>query len=198
MSKVALGFVETRGFTGLVEATDAMNKAANVEFVRQEQIGSGYVTTIVKGDVGAVKASVDAGAIAAKKVSELITVNVIPNAHPDVLKIIIEKGKSDADIIPGMALGFVETRGFVTMVEAADAGAKAADVYLVKYVIVGAAMVTAVFRGDVAAVKAAIEAGAESAKRIGDVLNVHVIPRPHLQIQEILPLGLADIVKKTK
>ncbi len=196
MSKVALGFVETKGFTGLVEATDAMNKAANVEFVRQEHIGSGYVTTIVKGDVGAVRASVDAGAAAAKKVSELITVNVIPNAHPDVFKIIINKGKSNAKVPSNMAIGFIETRGFVTMVEAADAGAKAADVYLVKYVIVGAAMVTSVFRGDVAAIKASVEAGAESARKVGDVLNVHVIPRPHMQIQEILPLGLTEIPKK--
>jgi ethanolamine utilization protein EutM len=77
----ALGFVETMGFTGLVEATDAMCKAANVELVKSVQIGGGYVTTIVRGDVGSVKAAVDAGAEAANRVGELMCAHVIARPH---------------------------------------------------------------------------------------------------------------------
>ena len=77
----ALGFVETIGYTGLVEATDAMCKAANVELVKSVQIGGGFVTTIVRGDVGSVKAAVDAGADAANRVGELLCAHVIPRPH---------------------------------------------------------------------------------------------------------------------
>ncbi len=77
----ALGMIETKGFIGLVEATDAMSKAANVEVVRSIQIGGGYVTTLVQGDVGSVKAAVDAGAAAAGKVGELVSAHVIPAPH---------------------------------------------------------------------------------------------------------------------
>lgn len=79
---MALGIVETRGFVGLVEATDAMCKAANVDFVKSIQIGGSYVTTLVQGDVGSVRAAVDAGAAAAGKVGELVAAHVIPAPHP--------------------------------------------------------------------------------------------------------------------
>ncbi len=77
----ALGFVETIGYTGLVEATDAMCKAANVAMVKSVQIGGGFVTTNVSGDVGSVKAAVDAGADAANRVGELLCAHVIPRPH---------------------------------------------------------------------------------------------------------------------
>lgn len=77
----AIGMIETRGFVGLVEASDAMCKAANVEVVRMIPIGGGYVTTIVRGDVGSVKAAVDAGAEAANRVGELVSAHVIPRPH---------------------------------------------------------------------------------------------------------------------
>ena len=77
----ALGLIETKGLVGLVEASDAMCKAANVELVRSIQIGGGYVTTIVRGDVGSVRAAVDAGAEAAKAVGELVSSHVIPRPH---------------------------------------------------------------------------------------------------------------------
>jgi ethanolamine utilization protein EutM len=86
------------------------------------------------------------------------------------------------------ALGLIETKGFVAMVEAADAMVKAANVRLVKYEKIGDAMVTAVIRGDVAAVKAATEAGALAARRVGQLLSVHVIPRPHEEVERGLPL----------
>jgi ethanolamine utilization protein EutM len=84
MEKQALGMVETRGLVGAIEAADAMVKAANVTLVGKEKIGSGLVTVMVRGDVGAVKAAVDAGAAAAKRVGELYGVHVIPRPHDDV------------------------------------------------------------------------------------------------------------------
>jgi ethanolamine utilization protein EutM len=84
MEKEALGMVETRGLIGAIEAADAMVKAANVKLVGKEQIGSGLVTVMVRGDVGAVKAATEAGASAAKRVGELISVHVIPRPHSDV------------------------------------------------------------------------------------------------------------------
>lgn len=80
----ALGLVETRGFIGSVEAADAMVKAANVTLVGTEYIGAAYVTVLVRGDVGAVKAATDAGASAARRVGELVSVHVIPRPHADV------------------------------------------------------------------------------------------------------------------
>jgi len=76
--------IETKGFVGLVEASDAMVKAARVELVGYERIGGGYVTTIVRGDVAAVKAAVEAGSRAAEKVGELVSVHVIPRPHANV------------------------------------------------------------------------------------------------------------------
>ena len=82
----ALGMIETKGYVGNVEATDAMAKAANVELVKQVQIGGGFMTVLVKGDVGSVKAAVDAGAEAAGRVGELVSSHVIPRPHGELLK----------------------------------------------------------------------------------------------------------------
>ena len=84
----ALGMIETKGLIAAVEAADAMVKAANVVLVGKEYIGAGYVTVLVRGDVGAVKAATDAGAAAARRVGELISVHVIPRPHNEVEKII--------------------------------------------------------------------------------------------------------------
>ena len=84
----ALGMVETKGFIGSVEAADAMVKAANVTLIGSEYIGAGYVTVLVRGDVGAVKAATDAGAAAARRVGELISVHVIPRPHSEVERVL--------------------------------------------------------------------------------------------------------------
>ena len=88
MNKEALGMIETRGLVANIEAADAMVKAANVELTGQVRIGAGLVTVMVRGDVGAVKAATDAGAAAAQKVGEVISVHVIPRPHSDVEKIL--------------------------------------------------------------------------------------------------------------
>lgn len=85
---VALGFVETRGNTGALHAIDAMMKTANVEFVKRVEIGGAYVTVLVRGEVGAVRSAVEAGAEAAGRVGELMCTNVIPSAHEDVFEML--------------------------------------------------------------------------------------------------------------
>jgi ethanolamine utilization protein EutM len=89
----ALGMVETKGFVGAVEAADAMVKAANVTLIGQQQVGSGLVTVLVRGDVGAVKAAADAGAAAAERVGELVSVHVIPRPHSEVEMLLPKVGK---------------------------------------------------------------------------------------------------------
>jgi ethanolamine utilization protein EutM len=88
MAAEALGLVETKGLIGAVEAADAMVKAANVVLIGKEYIGAGYVTVMVRGDVGAVKAATDAGAAAARRVGELVSVHVIPRPHSEVERLL--------------------------------------------------------------------------------------------------------------
>jgi len=93
MAKEALGLIETRGLVGAIEAADAMVKAAQVELLGKEGVGGGLVTVMVRGDVGAVKAATDAGAAAAEKVGELVSVHVIPRPHTDVEAILPKSAK---------------------------------------------------------------------------------------------------------
>ena len=97
----ALGMIETKGFVGAVEAADAMTKAANVVLVGRQYIGAGYVTVFVRGDVGAVKAATDAGAAAARRVGELISVHVIPRPHRELDHILERSGTIKA--VPQLA-----------------------------------------------------------------------------------------------
>lgn len=94
------------------------------------------------------------------------------------------------------ALGMIETKGFAAMVEASDAMVKAAKVELVSYEKIGGGYVTAIVRGDVAAVKAAVEAGVRGAEKVGEVVSAHVIARPHVNVDLVLPLGRTEQVKK--
>ena len=90
---IALGMVETKGLVGSIEAADAMVKAANVVLIGSEYVGGGYVTVMVRGDVGAVKAATDAGAAASKRVGELVSVHVIPRPHQDVEMILPQQSR---------------------------------------------------------------------------------------------------------
>lgn len=92
----------------------------------------------------------------------------------------------------GEALGMIETKGLVALIEASDAMVKAANVKLVGWEKIGAAYVTAMVRGDVAAVKAATDAGAAAAQKIGELISVHVIPRPHSSLEDVLPIGKSE------
>ncbi len=92
----------------------------------------------------------------------------------------------------GEALGMIETKGLVAMIEASDAMVKAAKVTLIGYEKIGAGFVTAIVRGDVAACKAATDAGAAAARRVGELVSVHVIPRPHSSLEDRFPIGKSN------
>lgn len=109
MNTEALGMIETKGFVAAVEAADAMVKAANVVLVGREYIGAGYVTVFVRGDVGAVKAATDAGAAAARRVGELVSVHVIPRPHKELEQVLEASG-----IVSGGAQLAGGTRGQLT------------------------------------------------------------------------------------
>ena len=108
MAMEALGMIETKGFVGAVEAADAMVKAANVVLLGREYIGAGYVTVFVRGDVGAVKAATDAGAAAARRVGELVSVHVIPRPHREVEQVLEASGLIPAN--SSQQLGGSESR----------------------------------------------------------------------------------------
>lgn len=179
----ALGMIETKGLVALFEASDAMLKAANVTFTGWETVGSGLVTAFVEGDVAAVKAATDVGAAAARRVGELSCVQVIPRPH-DGLDLFLQqaarKGNgAAAEPDTQMAVGLIETRGLVGLIEASDAMCKAASVQLIRSIEIGGGFVTSVVRGDVGSVRAAVDAGAHAARRVGELVASHVIPRPH-------------------
>jgi microcompartment protein CcmL/EutN len=94
------------------------------------------------------------------------------------------------------ALGMIETRGFAAMVESADAMVKAARVDLVGYEKTGGGYNTAIVRGDVAAVRAALDAGNAAAQKVGEVISIHIIPRPHSNVDKVLPLGRGPVKSK--
>ena len=193
----AIGFIETKGLVGNIEATDAMLKAASVEFLGSVALGAGLVAVVVTGEVASVKASVEAGAEAASRVGELVSTNVIARPHNDIIKIMPPKGpaaggslgedavKEDAPL--NSALGMIETYGYTANIQAADAMLKAAEVTLVGQERIGAGLVTVFVQGDVGAEKAAVEAGLESGSRTGEVVSSHVIPRPHTGVKECMP-----------
>lgn len=175
----AIGMVETVGLVGVVEAGDAMAKAANVQLLGWDRVGSGLVTVFCAGDVAAVKSAVDAGSTAAAKVGEVHSVHVIPRPHSELTAVVPERDDSSDGDDRIRALGLIETKGAIGVVEAADAMSKAADVEIVKLQDIGGGYITVVVSGDVGSVQASVSAGAESAERVGELVSQHVIPRPH-------------------
>jgi len=184
MPSEALGLLETKGLVALAEGTDAMLKSANVVMVGWDKAGSGMVTTFVKGDVAAVKAAVDAGAEAAGRVGTVVSVHVIARPH-DELGGMMPKPKAAVagKTTPSVAaLGLIETKGWVASVEATDAMCKAANVEIVKTIQIGGSFVTTIVRGDVGSVRAAVDAGAEAAGHVGELVASHIIARPHAEL----------------
>ena len=178
----AIGMVETVGLTGVIEAGDAMSKAANITLLGWDRIGAGLVAVFCQGDVAAVKSAVDAGAQAASKVGEVHSVHVIPRPHAELGAILPTRAKAgkegEKDAAGIRALGIIETRGATGVIEASDAMCKAADVDVVKIQEIGGGYITVLVSGDVGSVMAAVSAGAESSERVGELISQHVIPRP--------------------
>ena len=179
----ALGLIETLGMVPAINGADAMLKAADVQLVSYENVGSTLVTIMVKGDVAAVRASVDAGAAAASEIGKLTACNVMPRPIRGVGDIVsVHAVEDDSELSQGRpgALGMIETFGIVFLLEAADAMIKAADVALIGYENVAAGYVSALVQGDVAACKSAVAAGIKAVEGLGaTVYSSCVIPTPH-------------------
>ena len=174
----AIGMVETVGLVGIVEAGDAMAKAANVQLLGWDKVGSGLVTVFCSGDVAAVKSAVDAGSTAAAKVGKVHSVHVIPRPHEELSAIMPTRDEAaEGGVV--RALGLIETRGATGVIEAADAMSKAADVDIIKVLEIGGGYITVLVSGDVGSVQASVSAGSEACERVGELVSQHVIPRPH-------------------
>ena len=172
----AVGMVETTGLTGVIVSADAMAKAANVELLGWDKVGSGLVTIFCEGDVAAVTAAVDAGATSAARIVEVNGTHVIARPHAGLASIVPKA--SDAAVGDVTAVGMVETRGATAAIEAADAMEKAAEGEVVRSQEIGGGYITVLVTGDVGSVQSAVAAGAEAAERVGVVVSRHVIPRP--------------------
>jgi microcompartment protein CcmL/EutN len=196
----ALGMIETKGFIALVEATDAMMKAANVEFLGWDKVGSGLVSACggregghgcgcqrggarwrsgqCPGDSSPARGSghrpAASGEARRGQVVRLIASSQRLARHSfDSKRFLLQDSAHMQN-----AIGLVETKGLVSLVEATDAMAKAANVEIVKRVGIGGGLVTTVVRGDVGSVRAAVEAGANAAAQVGELVGSHIIPRP--------------------
>lgn len=196
----ALGLIETLGMLPALNGADQMLKAANVELISYENIGSTLVCVMVKGDVAAVKASVEAGAAAAADVGQLTAQNVMPRpirGIGDIVSVHDIDGEQGEQELPPMprpkALGAIETFGIVFVLEAADAMMKAADVELLGYENVASGYISVLVQGDVGAVQAAVEAGLQALKEMeAEAYSSIVIPTPHPDLAKITGLYALD------
>ena len=190
----ALGLVETLAIVPVIEAADKMLKAADVELVALEAGGSTLCTVFVKGDVAACRSSVEAGAAAAEKIGTLTGKNVMPRPIKAISAIVNThdidagyEGEIEVPTGPTKALGMVETFGVLSLMEAADAMCKAADVELAGYENIYDGYVSALVRGDVGACKTAVAAGVKAIEDMGHEVYSHVvIARPHPGLEKIL------------
>lgn len=203
MQKLALGFVETKGLTGIIDATDIMPKTSELEYIKYVSIGGGFMNIIFQGDVGAVKQAVNAVKSKQDFPGNITSTNVIPRPHSSIIELIQSPKESVINIYERAALGMIETVGYTPMIEAGDAGIKAADVLITDWITIGGGYSTIFFRGDVAAVTAAVEAGVKSAEKVGKIVASFVIPRPHQDTNLKMPIGKpegfnADKNKKNK
>jgi carbon dioxide concentrating mechanism protein CcmO len=202
----AFGILEVTGFTPAMVALDAMEKAADIRVVQIELNDFNGTVVKVQGQLGAVEASVDAGAEAARAMGSKPITTVLAHPSPDALakalinpqeksallnqSVILEaadtKGAKMADNIP-YALGFIETQGFTAVFEAIDSACKAANVEILAKEKLGGGYITVVVKGDVAAVKAAVDAGKTKVEGLGKLIAAHVIARPSSNVLSLLP-----------
>ena len=190
----ALGMLETIGMVPALEACDKMLKAAEVDLLSYENVGSTLVTMFIKGDVAAVKSSIKAGAEAAEAIGTLTATDVIPRPiRPigDVVSIYDVDTQCDEELLePGAirteALGMIETFGIVFCIEAADAMCKAADVEMIGFENTASGYISVLVEGDVGACKTAVAAGIKAVEAIGhEVYSSTVIARPHEVLKKI-------------
>jgi carbon dioxide concentrating mechanism protein CcmO len=186
----ALGLLETVGMVPAIYGADRMLKAANVQLIAYENVGSTLVTIMVKGDVAAVQASVDAGKAAALEIGKVTASNVMPRPIRAVGDIVSVYAMRDEPLEQSgqrpKAMGLIETFGVVFLLEAADAMSKTADVELIGFENVASGYVSVLVQGDVAACQSAVQAGVKAVEAMGaSVTSAVVIPTPHPDVAHI-------------
>jgi len=201
----ALGLVSTLSFPTIIHVADAMLKSAEVTLIGFEKIGAGHCTAIFRGKIADIRLAVDVGAKAAEEFGQLVSKLVIPRPLPN-LEVVFPIGSHLVELtqaernsrVSNQAIGLLETRGFPTMVGAADAMLKAAEVQLISYEKIGAGLCTAIIRGAVADVAVALEVGMQEAERIkpGSLNALTIIPRPLDDLEQNLPLASCLIEEK--
>lgn len=183
----AAGLVETLGMLPAIEAADKMLKTSDVELISYENVGSTLVTVMVKGDIAAVEAAVKNGAESAKRIGKVTAYNVMKRPIKAVADVLAVHGIDEEDEnLKVKSLGGIETFGLVFALEAADAMIKAADVEFIGYENVASGYISVLVSGDVAAVKAAVEAGEMAVKNMkADIYSKLIIPSPHRDLYTI-------------
>ncbi|MBI4595033.1 MAG: BMC domain-containing protein [Candidatus Tectomicrobia bacterium] len=193
------GLIETRGFLPLVIAADAMLKAANINLIRYERVMAELVAICVVGDISAVRIAVDSGIASAQNYGEVVASAVLSNPIPAVMEVLYHGyvNIKKEDLAPDWhsAIGIIETQGFVCAIVALDAMLKAANVNFSGLENTGAGSVVPIITGDLSAVRYAIEAGAEAAGRVGQVIATQVLARPQVTKEAVLPLSAANLSK---
>lgn len=193
------GLIETRGFLPLVVAADAMLKAANINLIRYERVMAELVAICVVGDISAVRIAVESGIASAQNYGEVVTSAVLSNPAPAVAQVLysgqISLDKETISFTRQSAIGILEARGFVCAIVALDSMLKAANVSLCGFENTGAGTVSPIITGDLSAVRYAVEAGAQAAGRIGQVIASQVLARPQVTKEAVLPLSEANLAK---
>jgi ethanolamine utilization protein EutM len=183
----ALGVLETTGYAGAVGGSDAMVKAAQVDILRLSIGSGGRIVALVQGGLDNVQAALDAGAEAAQKAGELNTARVISRPAPEVMAcfggVDPEAGHAAGN---SKAMGLIETRSTVALVKAVDEMLKAAQVEYEGSYKVGYFLTATVIRGDVGAVRVALDVGATEAVKHGELVSVHLIPHPFAELEQRL------------
>ncbi|MEA3506858.1 MAG: BMC domain-containing protein, partial [Elusimicrobiota bacterium] len=187
-SKLALGIIETEGFTGMAQAADAGIKAADVVIPSWVTVGGGLTTVFFRGEVAAVHSAVEEGLSAASEVSSIVSSHVIPQPH---------KGTDEAAPIGKFtgastfrktsaddALGILETKGITGLIEGIDAGLKAANVVVQGWEKIGRGITSTIFRGTVSDVRSALDAAQAGARQAGRVVGSYIIARPHGELEK--------------
>jgi len=183
----ALGLIETLGMVPAINGADRMLKAANVQLISYENVGSTLVTIMVKGDVAAVTAAVEAGAVGAAEIGKLTASNVMPRPIKGVADIVsVYALDEEAPTERPRAMALIETFGVVYLLEAADAMQKTADVEVIGFENVASGYVSVLAQGDVAACASAVAAGVKAVEKMGaSVYSSVVIPTPHPDLVKI-------------
>jgi len=182
----ALGLLETTGYAGSVGGSDAMIKAADVEILRLSIGSGGRIVSLIRGSLDSVQAAIQEGAEAAQQVGELNVSRVISRPDPQVMACFGGVVPIERSAAPGRAMGLIETRSTVALVKGVDEMLKAANVEYEGSYKVGYFLTASVIRGDVGAVRAALDVGAEEAARHGELVSVHLIPHPYPELEERL------------